>query len=119
MTTPETAPEITGNPPGSFAWGVLHERHPKLIEQVRDGLPYPPATGRALDELADEITGEIRPLPGWTEYAGRSWDDVPFLWAESCFYRKLLDAVGYVTPGPWQGVDPFEPVKSAELRSPE
>jgi hypothetical protein len=119
VTTLETAPEITGNPPGSFAWGVLHERHPKLIEQVRDGLPYPPAIGHALDELAAEITGEIRPLPGWTEHTGRPWDDVPFLWAESCFYRKLLDAVGYFAPGPWQGVDPFEPVKSAELRTPE
>jgi hypothetical protein len=114
-----TAPEITGNPPGSFAWGVLHERHPKLIAQVRDGLPYPPGTGRALDALAEEITGEIRPSPGWAEYAGRSWDEVPFLWAESCFYYKLLDAVGYFAPGPWQGVDPFEPVKSAELRTQE
>lgn len=114
-----TAPEITGNPPGSFAWGVLHDRHPKLIAQVRDGLPYPPETGRALDALAEEITGEIRPLPGWEEHAGRSWYDVPFLWAESCFYRKLLVAVGYFRPGPWQGVDPFEPVKSAELRTPE
>lgn len=114
-----TAAEITGNPPGSFAWSVLHDRHPKLIAQVRGGLPYPPAVERALDELAEEITGEIRPLPGWEEHAGRSWYDVPFLWAESCFYRKLLDAVGYFAPGPWQGVDPFEPVKSAELRSPE
>lgn len=114
-----TAAEITGTPPGSFAWGVLHDRHPKLIAQVRDGLPYPPAIGRSLDELAEEITGEIRPLPGWEEHAGRSWYDVPFLWAESCFYRKLLEAVGYFAPGPWQGVDPFEPVKSAELRSPE
>jgi damage control phosphatase ARMT1-like protein len=114
-----TTPEITGNPPGSFAWSVLHDRHPKLIAQVRDGLPYPPATGRALDDLAEEITGEIRPLPGWEEHAGRSWYDVPFLWAESCFYRKLLDAVGYFAPGPWEGVDPFEPVKSAELRTKE
>ncbi|MGB3440634.1 MAG: ARMT1-like domain-containing protein [Actinophytocola sp.] len=114
-----TAAEITGNPPGSFAWGVLHDRHPKLIAQVRDGLPYPRKTGWALDELAEEITGEIRPLPGWEEHAGRSWYDVPFLWAESCFYRKLLDAVGYFAPGPWHGVDPFEPVKSAELRTPE
>lgn len=114
-----TADEITGNPPGSFAWGVLHDRHPKLIAQVRDGLPYPPETGRALDALGEEITGAIRPLSGWEEYAGRSWYDVPFLWAESCFYRKLLDAVGYFLPGPWQGVDPFEPVKSAELRTPE
>jgi hypothetical protein len=40
---------------------------------------------------------------------------VPFLWAESCFYRRLLDAVDYFEPGPWQGIDPFEPAKRADL----
>lgn len=40
---------------------------------------------------------------------------MPFLWAESYFYRKLLDAIGFFEPGPWARLDPFEPVKSAEL----
>jgi hypothetical protein len=40
---------------------------------------------------------------------------VPFLLAESWFHRRLLDAVGFVEPGPWQGVDPFAPLKAAEL----
>lgn len=121
-----TAPPILGNPPGSFAWSVLHDRHPTLIEKVRHGLPYPPAPRRALDDLGAEITGVIRPLPlgahdqdAWTDHLGEPWDDVPFLWAESYFYRKLLDAVGYFAPGPWRGVDPFEPFKSAELSTPE
>jgi hypothetical protein len=114
------------SPPGSFPWSVLHDRHPALIAKVRDGLPYSPDRSRALDELAEEITGVIRPLPPaahdigtWTEWArdhvGRSWFEVPFLFAESFFYRKLLGATGYFGPGPWQGIDPFEPVKSAEL----
>lgn len=105
---------------------MLHDRHPALIEKVRDGLPYSPDRSRALDDLAEEITGAIRPLPPdahdiatWTEWSrghlGESWFDVPFLFAESFFYRKLLGAVGYFGPGPWQGIDPFEPVKSAEL----
>ncbi len=123
VTTSEGPPEIVSNPPGSFAWSVLHDRHPALIEQVRAGLPYPPDRGRALDDLAEEITGVIRPLPahaGWrADHLGRSWYEVPFLWAESFFYRKLLEAVGYFAPGPWHGVDPFEPVKSAELRTDE
>jgi hypothetical protein len=116
--------------PGSFPWSVLHDRHPALISKVRDGLPYSPDRSRALDDLADEITGAIRPLPEdahdakmWAEwgrdYLGESWFDVPFLWAESYFYRKLLEAVGYFLPGPWRGIDPFEPVKSAELRGQE
>lgn len=42
---------------------------------------------------------------------------MPFLWAESYFYRKVLDATGYFGDGPWRGVDPFGPVKQAELGS--
>jgi damage control phosphatase ARMT1-like protein len=114
------------SPPGSFPWTVLHDRHPALIAKVLDGLPYSPDRHQAVAELAEEITGVIQPLlPSahdvsvWArwggDYFGRSWYDVPFLWAESFFYRKLLGAVGYFGPGPWQGVDPFEPVKSAEL----
>jgi hypothetical protein len=124
------APQILSNEPGSFPWSVLHDRHPALIEKVRGGLPYPPERRRALDDLAAELDGVMRPLPRdahdhdlWAdrgrEHLGERWYDVPFLWAESYFYRKLLEAVGYFAPGPWQGIDPFEPFKSAELRSPE
>ncbi|GAB3434941.1 damage-control phosphatase ARMT1 family protein [Actinophytocola sediminis] len=125
-----TAEEIRSDTPGSFPWSVLHERHPALIEKVRAGLPYPPAIRGALDDLAEELTGPIRPLPAgvhdhdrWADWGrghiGESWYDVPFLWAESFFYRKLLAAVDYFTPGPWRGVDPFEPFKSAELATGE
>lgn len=124
------APPILSNTPGSFPWSVLHDRHPALIRKVLAGLPYSPDRRRALADLADEITGVIRPLPDgahdhdlWAEWGrghvGERWYDVPFLWAESFFYRKLLDAVGYFAPGPWRDVDPFEPFKSAELSSPE
>ena len=127
---PPTVPEILSDVTGSFPWSVLHDRHPALIEKVRHGLPYPPAIRRALDELAEEITGAIRPLPPdahdhdvWADWGrdhfGERWYDVPFLWSESYFYRKLLEAVGYFASGPWRGIDPFEPFKTAELRTPE
>ncbi|MHA6761743.1 ARMT1-like domain-containing protein [Streptacidiphilus sp. PAMC 29251] len=51
-------------------------------------------------------------------YLGLPWTDAPFLWAESYFYRRLLSATGYFTPGPMQGIDPFAPFKDAELRGP-
>src|SRR5690349_7378860 len=119
---------ITSDRPGSFAWSVLDKRHPALIQQVRDAFPYSPTQHRALDVLLEETTeGVIEPLPTsahdqgtWADwgrrYFGRSWFEAPFLWAESYFYRKLLEAVGYFEPGPWQGVDPFAPFKRAELR---
>ncbi|WP_031521558.1 damage-control phosphatase ARMT1 family protein [Streptomyces sp. NRRL F-5123] len=124
----DEAPVVTGEIAGSFAWGVLHERHPALIARVRGATPYPPRQQRALDALLAETGtgGVVAPLdaaePGadtwarWGEgYVGRRWAEVPFLWAESFFYRKLLAALGYFTPGAWQGVDPFAPFKRAEL----
>ncbi|KOV69276.1 damage-control phosphatase ARMT1 family protein [Streptomyces sp. MMG1121] len=126
------APVILGNEPGSFPHSVLAERHPAIIRQVRDAFPYGPGQHRALDELLESCTeGTVEPLPadapdrglwhewGLTGYAGRSWYDVPWLWSESWFYRRLLDAVGWFGPGAWQGIDPFRPFKRAELDAPE
>ncbi|MFC7937795.1 damage-control phosphatase ARMT1 family protein [Streptomyces sp. NPDC057387] len=130
------APVILGNEPGSFPHGVLAERHPAIVRQVRDAFPLDPGRREALDALLESCAdGVVEPLPaaadptgrdrdrwahwGMDAYAGRSWYDVPWLWAESHFYRRLLDAVGYFGPGPWQGVDPFRPAKLAELDAPE
>ncbi|MFE3722305.1 damage-control phosphatase ARMT1 family protein [Streptomyces cyaneofuscatus] len=127
--TPERdAPVIVSNEPGSFARGVLAERHPALIQQVRDAFPYGPRQHEALDALLEQNNnGAIEPLASskfdheqWSawgrELFGRSWFDAPFLWAESYCYRRLLGAIGYFGTGPWRGVDPFAPFKQAELR---
>ncbi|MFE2028689.1 damage-control phosphatase ARMT1 family protein [Streptomyces hygroscopicus] len=131
MSDTVDAPVIRGDEPGSFARSVLAERHPALIEKVRDAFPYGPEQHRALDALrANGAEGTITPLgptaydhDRWAvwgrEHFGRSWFEVPFLWAESYFYRRLLDAVGYFADGPWRGVDPFRPFKQAELHTPE
>ncbi|MEU1270774.1 damage-control phosphatase ARMT1 family protein [Streptomyces sp. NPDC005799] len=130
--TPSAPPVILGNEPGSFPHGVLAERHPAIIRQVRESFPYGPARHRALDALLESCTkGVVEPLPpdahdrdrwaqwGLDEYVGHSWYDLPWLWSESYFYRQLLDAVGYFTEGPWQGIDPFRPSKLGELDAPE
>ncbi|MEV0224508.1 damage-control phosphatase ARMT1 family protein [Streptomyces sp. NPDC050704] len=135
MTHPSPAPAAEDSAPvvvstaGSFARSVLDERHPALIERVRRATPYPPELQRALDTLLEETTkGVVERLddgePGaerWRDesHYGQRWTDVPFLWAESFFYRKLLAALRYFTPGPWQGIDPFAPFKGAELASPK
>jgi hypothetical protein len=117
--------------PGSFARSVLEHRHPAILDQVRGSHPYGPEQQARLDELArDLLHAPLEPpaadaagrwpdaaaWQAWLEpHAGRSSVEVPFLVAESWFYRRLLDAVGFVEPGPWQGVDPFAPMKLAEL----
>ncbi|MGW5331344.1 damage-control phosphatase ARMT1 family protein [Streptomyces bauhiniae] len=127
-----TAPVIRADEPGSFPHRTLAERHPAIIRQVRAGLPYEPPRQRALEALLKNCTeGVIEPLPadapdrerwqswGMDTYAGQSWFDVPWLWAESYFYRRLLGAVGYFGPGAWHGIDPFRPSKTGELDSAE
>nr|WP_328955607.1 damage-control phosphatase ARMT1 family protein [Kitasatospora purpeofusca] len=125
-----TAPVIRSDVPGSFAWGVFHERHPKLVQQVLDALPYGPAQRAAVQRLLVESTTDVLEPLGedapdaaqWLEWGedlwGKPWGEAPFLWAESYFYRRLLDAVGYFRPGAWHGVDPFAPFKNAELAGP-
>jgi len=127
---PGWPPELLNNDPRGFAWGVWHDRTPKLVAQIRDAHPYGPAQRRALDGLLTEISsGVIEPLGShahdqeiWSSwgagYFGTPWLDAPFLWSESYFYRRLLDAIGFFGPGPWRWVDPFEDLKAAELADP-
>lgn len=126
----DAPPPWTSDDPTTFAHTVLHDRHPILIEKVRDSHPYEPAHHHALDQLVTEsTTGSMTALPSdrhdadaWQHwlapYLGQSWDRAPFLVAESYFYRRLLDAVDYFRPGPWFWVDPFAGQKAAELADP-
>lgn len=103
------APVILSNIPGSFPESVIRERHPAIIRQVLDSTPWPPDVVAALESLARE---EVMTSG---EHAGQRWVDLPFLWAESFFYRRVLEATGYFGDGPWRGVDPYAPQKAAEL----
>lgn len=130
QNSPPTPPELLNNDPLGFAWGVWHDRTPKLVTQIRDAHPYGPAQRSSLNALLDEIaSGVMEPLgshahdyetwASWgADYLGRPWLDAPFLWSESYFYRRLLDAVRFFEPGPWRCVDPFGYLKTAELRDP-
>lgn len=111
--------------------GCVPRASSKLIRQVLDSTPYTPAEEAKLQQLlVESTTGVIEPLPqtahdradwlAWGEQMyGRPWGEVPFLWSESYFYRRLLGAVGYFGAGAWRGIDPFAPVKNAELTGPE
>ncbi|GAA1030326.1 damage-control phosphatase ARMT1 family protein [Virgisporangium ochraceum] len=96
---------ILSNVPGTLPWHVWHERHPAMFASLVEAHPFPPSTRTALDELLHEtLTPE--------------WLGTPFLAAESVFYRRLLEAIGYFTPdGPWAGFDLFAFLKDADLAS--
>ncbi|WP_433208043.1 damage-control phosphatase ARMT1 family protein [Dactylosporangium sp. CS-047395] len=122
---PVEPPVIVSSDPRSFPFSVVRERHPKIVERVLAGYPYAPAVRERLERLLQEDV--IAPLQegahdaelwaGWgAGMIGRaSWVDVPFLFAENFFYRRLLEAVDYYGPGAWRGIDPFGPQKRADL----
>ncbi len=119
-------PAIRTSEPGSFARNTLAVRVPAILRDTQAATAYPPEIHAALDELHSELTGgvirglrETAPdVAFWNDtaapYLGRSWLDVPWYWAEAYFYRRLLEAVRYFQPGPWQGVDPYAPTKRRE-----
>ncbi|WP_406690034.1 damage-control phosphatase ARMT1 family protein [Saccharopolyspora sp. ID03-671] len=123
------APLIGIEEPGSFGWRVFHERHPVMIERLCAAHPFGPDVRDALSALFEESTGGVvAPLDDdapdhdvWNAWiadeVGKPWSQTSFLFAESYFFRKLLAATGFFSSGPWRGVDPFAPMKRAELHN--
>jgi hypothetical protein len=109
--------------PGSFARRTIVERKPQIIRQVIEDNDYPLDIMQALETFREEIASQpMRPLsehapdvaPWNRELAacrGKTWIEVPWYFAETYFYRRLLEAVRYFQPGPWEGRDPFEEQK--------
>jgi uncharacterized protein with ATP-grasp and redox domains len=112
-------PPLMTSDPNSFARSTIVERKPQIIRRVLAENEYPPAIVAALHAFAAEIAGEtVRPLSeeaddtadwnrAWQRYEGRTWLELPWYFAETFFYRRLLEAVRYLQPGPWAGRDPF------------
>jgi uncharacterized protein with ATP-grasp and redox domains len=50
-------------------------------------------------------------------YRGRTWLELPWYFAEAFFYRRLLEAVRYFQPGPWQRHDPFSLQKRQQVQA--
>ena len=113
--------------PGSFARATIVERKPQIIHQVIADNTYPSEILAALEVLRAEIAARpMQPLlesasdvDFWNAklavYAGKTWLGVPWYFAETFFYRKLLEAVGYFQPGIWQGRNPFQKQKDRQI----
>jgi uncharacterized protein with ATP-grasp and redox domains len=132
MTTPlNLPPYLMTSEPGSFARRTIVERKPQIIAQVLADFDYPPEIVATVEAFRDEIAHEIiQPLRStglilchdvelWNaeiaQYPGKTWLEVPWYFAETLFYRKLLEAVHYFQPGEWQGVDPFQKAKDRQI----
>ncbi len=114
---------------GSFAHNTLKIRVPRIIQDTIHENDFPPGILGAMLALYDEITrGKVRTLAEdmpdrdfWTQvsrdYIGRSWLNVPWFWAETYFYRRVLEATRYFQPGDWHLVDPYRAQKQKELET--
>jgi hypothetical protein len=114
--------------PGSFARYTIAERKPEIIRNVIADNGYPQPIVAALEAFRDEIARHpIQPLTEiapdvafWhraaAPYRGRTWLELPWYFAETYFYRRLLEAVLYFQPGDWQGHDPFGVQKREQER---
>jgi uncharacterized protein with ATP-grasp and redox domains len=116
-------PFLMTSDPGSFARSTIVTRKPQIIRQVIQDNGYPPQIEASLHGFQKEIaSGEVKPLEEvaseasfWNRemeaFRGRGWLELPWYFAETYFYRRLLATVRYFQPGPWQGRDPFAPQK--------
>ena len=115
---------------GSFAYYTVTERLPAIARRVIAENDFPPTIADDLEALARELPGgTVRPLhddggpdlADWAAYVrpylGQRWLDIPWYFAETYFYRRLLEATRYFSSGPWQGIDPFATQKRMGLAS--
>lgn len=118
-------PPLMTSDPGSFARHTILERKPQIIRQVIQDNAYPPDIVHALDALREEIAAQpLQPLrepaadtAGWNSalaaYAGKTWLELPWYFAETFFYRKLLEATRYFQSGAQR--DPFKIQKDQQI----
>jgi uncharacterized protein with ATP-grasp and redox domains len=126
MNTKQTdnlPPPLMTSEPGSFARKTIVERKPQIIARVIADHDYPPEIVADLERFRDEIAREtVQPLQEdrgdaafWNaqqaKYEGRTWLQLPWFFAETYFYRKLLEATRYFQPGRRYHDDPFAPQK--------
>ena len=111
--------------PGSFARRTIETRKPRIIADVLSDTVYPAEVREALKALRHEIADGLVASPPagiplyqeWLSefrlWQGRTWLQVPWYFAESYFYVRLLSTIGYFEG---RSEDPFQRRKDAVLQ---
>jgi hypothetical protein len=119
-------PPLMTSEVGSFAWKTIVERKPQIIQRVIADNDYPRCIVDALHQFAEEITSQrVTALTDaeanpdfwnthWSQYADRTWLELPWYFAETYFYMRLLEITGYFTSGTFYHSDPFLAQKIAQ-----
>jgi uncharacterized protein with ATP-grasp and redox domains len=132
--TANSRPKLPIPPPllgtEGFAHFTVTQRLRAIARQVIVDNNFSASINRNLEKLASELTsGYVPPLvddtgtdvAAWgrylAPYQGQRWIDVPWFFAETYFYRLLLEITNYFRPGEEQGVDPFSVQKRQGLET--
>ena len=122
-------PPLRGADPDSFARDTVIRRLPAIAGRVLAENDLDPEAADAVAALAAEIpSAPLRPLADagapdlalWHDYlapyAGQDWLAVPWFLAETYFYRRILEAIGYFRPRSGAfGRDPYAQQKRLGL----
>ncbi|HEY9803600.1 MAG TPA: damage-control phosphatase ARMT1 family protein [Leptolyngbyaceae cyanobacterium] len=123
-------PALVGSESGTFTQYTVTQRMPAIARRVIVENNFSPEINSRLESLATELPlGYLLPLENdnskdfhaWNNYLqtynGQRWLDVPWFFAETYFYRLILEITHYFRPGRWQGIDPFQLQKSQGLEA--
>ena len=111
---------LMGSEIGTFAHNTVVVRLPDIARRAIQENTFTPGQVRAVQALIDDIPGQpIRrlfdgdaPDAAWWERAaapflGKTWLNVPWFFAETYFYRRMIEATGYYTAGAGSLQDPY------------
>jgi hypothetical protein len=123
-------PPLMNSEEGTFAYNTIVVRLPAIARLAIAENDFPAAVVKELESLAAELPdGPIRllrddggpDLAAWAghlePYLGSRWLDIPWYFSEAYFYRRILEATRYFSPGPTHNLDPFAAQKRAGLRA--
>jgi hypothetical protein len=111
---------LCGAETGTFAHYTIITRLPDIARRVISENNLPRAAVRRVQELIDELPeGRIRVLddpeaPDVADWSGYiepfvdwNWLEITWFFAETYFYRRILEASGYYSAGQGRGLDPY------------
>lgn len=121
---------LLGSEIGTFTEFTVTQRMPGIARRVIAENNFSPNINQSLENLANQLpsgyllafeddTGiDVGDWQKYLEpYKEQRWIDIPWFFAETYFYRLILNISNYFRPGEWQGVDPFHLQKSQGLNT--
>ncbi|MCP6759667.1 MAG: damage-control phosphatase ARMT1 family protein [Fischerella sp. CENA71] len=121
---------LVGSEVGTFTEFTVTQRMPGIARRVIAENNFSPSINQSLENLANQLpsgyllafkddTGiDVGDWQKYLEpYKEQRWIDIPWFFAETYFYRLILNLTNYFRPGELQAVDPFHLQKSQGLNT--